>query len=452
MAELIFNYPYIVLALFAFFVNIPCGYIRENCPKFSWAWLAWIHASIPFIIYLRLSLGTSKLFIPVCIFLAVMGQILGSRLRKKIMTREAKERLQQIPDLNLPTTHHIKDKEVTIALLNMGGPARNSDVKDFQRHLFNDALLIRFPLSFLFQKLFAWLLITFRSRVTEERYQLIGGGSPIYRSTGAQLSALAKELEKRGRHFDLTYSFNYSPPFPKKTMEETKEKNKKYILPLSLYPHYSRATTGSNIFYLKKEAKKIYPLLKFLETPSYYLHDGYIQAFVDRIHEQMKKGESLHDFYLLFSAHGLPLYFLSEGDPYPQQIQQTVSKILARLNRTTQWSLAYQSAVGPLQWLRPYIEDVIAALNKRGVKKILVVPVSFVSDHIETICEIDIEYRKVAEALGVSDFRMSRAIETHPGFITALADSVESLLPNRVQNILGKSTQQHLHKERFISV
>jgi len=434
LAGIFIQYPYITLFLFSFFCNIPLGAIREKYAKFSFLWIFWIHASIPLIIYLRIQLGTSKLVIPLTIFLAILGQILGSNLRRKMMTDAEFDKLNQIQDLKILKSEHIDESQVTIALLNMGGPAKNSDVKSFQQHLFADARLIRFPLSFLLQKLFAKLLILLRSKATEERYQLIGGGSPIYTSTAAQLSALKKELLNRGRQLDIVYSFNYSPPFPKETIDRIKNTGNKYILPLSLYPHYSHATTGSNIYYLKKEAESTYPDLNFLEAPSYYLHDGYIQAFADRINEQMKEGESLDDFYLLFSAHGLPIYFLKEGDPYPFQIHQSVSAILSKIKRKENWIISYQSAVGPLQWLKPSTENVIKALNKRGIKKLLIVPVSFVGDHIETICEIDIEYRQLAEQIGIKDYRMSMAIETHPGFITALADSVEACVPQTISS------------------
>ena len=211
------------------------------------------------------------------------------------------------------------------------------------------------------------------------------------------------------------------------------QKKKRYILPLSLYPHYSAATTGSNLYYLEKEAsqqtKKSGIELTFLDSPSYFMHDGYIQAFVERIHAQIQIDESLDDFYIIFSAHGLPLYFLKEGDPYPFQIAQTTSLILEKLNRQQSWVISYQSAVGPMQWLKPSTEDIIKALARRGITKVLVVPIAFVTDHIETLCEIDIEYRKYAEDLGIKDFRMARAIECHPRFIGALADSVEAVLP-----------------------
>src|SRR3989338_2392128 len=178
--NIIYQYPYLFVALTALIVNIPLGYIRENCPKFSFQWLFWIHASIPLIIYMRINLDVSKLFIPLFIFFAVVGQILGSRWRRKYMSVMDQESLVRIPPIETGGQADIPDSEVMVALLNMGGPRTNADVKDFQRRLFSDPLLIRFPMSFLFQKLFATLLIAFRLKATEKRYQLIGGGSTIF--------------------------------------------------------------------------------------------------------------------------------------------------------------------------------------------------------------------------------------------------------------------------------
>jgi len=433
--SIFFQYPYLTLALSALLANIPLGYIRENHPKFSFKWLFWIHASIPLIIYLRTTLDISGAFIPTSIFIAIIGQIFGGQLRKMQMTDDEKECLQQIPSISNADCQPIADSEVMIALLNMGGPKTNADVRDFQKRLFTDSLLIRFPFSWALQKLFATLLIAFRSEATEKRYRLIGGGSPIFQSTKDQVQALQNELDKRGRSLKVTLSFNYSSPLPDETIHEVQNEGKKYLLPLSLYPHYSKATTGSNIHYLKKSASTIFPQLQFLKTPSYYLHEEYIQAFADRILKQVHPSESLDDFYLLFSAHGLPLYFLTEGDLYPFQISQTVARVLANLKRNDFWAIAYQSAVGPLQWLKPATGDMLKALARRSIKKVIVVPISFVTDHIETTCEIDMEYRKIAEDSGIDDFRMSKALECHPKFIKALADAVERVLhPNRAQN------------------
>lgn len=432
--NIFFQYSYITLAITSLMANIPFGYIRENHPKFSFKWYLWFYASIPLIIYLQTTLDIPGAFIPTSIFIVMIGQILGGQLKRMQMTDSERECLQQVPSFVNNDCQHIEDSEVMVVLLNMGGPKTNADVRDFQKRLFTDPLLIRFPFSWALQKLFAALLIAFRSQATERRYQLIGGGSPIFQSTKDQVRALQNELDKRGRSLKVTYSFNYSSPLPDDTMREIQKYEKKYILPLSLYPHYSKATTGSNIHYLKKSALTIFPQLQFLKTPSYYLHEEYIQAFADRILEQIHSSESLDDFYLLFSAHGLPLYFLNEGDLYPYQISQSVAKVLAKLGREGNWTICYQSAVGPLQWLKPAIEDMIKALARRSIKKIIVVPISFVTDHIETTCEIDMEYRQIAKDLGISDFRMSKALECHPKFIKALADVVERTLdPNTIK-------------------
>jgi len=437
--------PYFGLALAAFGLNIPCGYFREGSPKFSTKWFLWIHASIPVIIFLRIFWHTSPLAIPVWIFLAVYGQIIGGKKRRAKMTVQEQEALQQIPPLldagsNPPG---IADKDVMVTLLNMGGPRTNEEVPVFLKRIFLDPIILRFPLSMILQPFFAWMLVTFRQKGVRERYKLIGGASPIYDATQAQAQALKAELSRRGRAFDTAFSFNYSDPLPDQTIDEVKDAGKTHILPLSLYPHYSKATTGSNLHYLTKAAEARYPQVRFLSAVPYYLHDDYIAAFVDRIKEQAGEGESLNDFYLLFSAHGLPLYFLTEGDPYPFQIAQTTARILEKLGRRKKWALSYQSAVGPLQWLKPSTDDMLTALARRGIKKIVVVPVSFVTDHIETLCEIDIEYRHFAQNLGIEDFRMSKALECHPGFISALADAVEASLPRTPQDAREVPAEQH---------
>ena len=144
------------------------------------------------------------------------------------------------------------------------------------------------------------------------------------------------------------------------------------------------------------------------------------------------------DFYLLFSAHGLPVYFLKEGDLYPFQVAQTVAGIILKLSRRRRWQISYQSAVGPLQWLKPSTDDMLRALAEQEEKKIIVIPISFVTDHIETTCEIDIEYRHMAEQWGITDLRMTKALETHPAFIGALADTVEAALSSAMDEGIKK--------------
>ncbi len=349
--------------------------------------------------------------------------------QKNNSTTQQIERREQIPDLQLPKLLPdqipIKDEDIAVVLFNMGGPANIAEVEPFLKRLFNDSLIIRFPFA---QSIFADLLIRSRLKDVQKRYQLIGVGSPLLASSLKQLEALTQELKKRGRPLEVFLSFNYSDPLPAKTIAAIKQKGKKFILPVGLYPHYSLSTTASNIFYLKQEAQANYPEVSFLESYSYHLYDGYIQAFVDRIGASVGPHETLDDFYLLFSAHGTPLYFVKEGDPYSYLVWQSISRILADLKRMHNWSISYQSAVGPMAWLKPSTDAMIKALAQRSVKKMIVVPISFVTDHIETLCEIDIEYRELAKDCGIEDFRMSKAIECHPGFIGALADCVENSL------------------------
>lgn len=421
----------LTVSLVSFIVNIPLGYIREKTPKFSPAWFFWIHASIPLIIYLRITLEASSLMIPINIFLAVMGQIIGSRYHASKMTLGEREELKQIYDFQLPPVNPpqgVTQDNVLVALLNMGGPKTTDDVKSFLHNLFMDHRILRFPGSPWLQPFFAWLIIKIRLKNVIENYKKIGGGSPILADSMQQTVAVQKELSRRGLNIKTTLSFNYSSPFPKDTIRKMKNAGCEYILPLSLYPHHSQSTTASNIEALKEAASQEYPEAKFLNALSYHLSDGYIDAFLDRIHETLNDGESLDDFYLMFSAHGTPLYFLKEGDIYAFQIAQTIAKITDRLRRQHNWITCYQSAVGPLQWLKPSTEDMIEALGRRGIKKLIVIPISFVTDHIETLEEIDGEYRELAEENGIDDFRVIKAIKDHPKFINALADCVEASL------------------------
>ena len=329
-----------------------------------------------------------------------------------------------------------RDQDIMVAALNMGGPKDIASVEPFLRKLFNDRLIIRFPFA---QSLFADLLIRSRLKDVQHRYGLIGGGSPILKSSLAQVDALGTELKKRGRNLDVQLSFNYSDPLPEEVIGIAKAKKKKYVLPLSLYPHFSQSTTASNIFYLKQAARKIYPELQFLSCLPYHLYDGYIQAFVDRIQETLKPGESLDDFYLLFSAHGTPVYFVTEGDPYTFLVAQTVSRLTQQLGRQHQWAIAYQSDVGPIKWIKPTTPGTLKELGQKGIRKVIVVPIAFVSDHIETLCEIDMEYREEAEKnFGFTDYRMSKALECHPGFISALAGCAQASL-----NIKGHKNVFH---------
>lgn len=417
----------LTINVIVFLTSFLGGVSRALQPKFSLKWSLGFYIPLIPLIFICWTKHVPWYWVIVNLIVFYAGQKMGEKFQENSLSFEEIEQLEQIGDLQLSRElpEFVEDKEVAVVLMNMGGPVTQEDIEPFLRRLFNDSLIIRFPFA---QSFFADLLIRLRLKQVKQNYQLIGGGSPILKSSLAQMTALAEELHKRGRDLQVFLSFNYSDPLPEKTIAEIKASGRKRILPLSLYPHFSFSTTASNIFYLKEEAKANYPEAHFLESYSYHLYDGYIQSFVDRIHEAIKSTESLDDFYLLFSAHGTPMYFVNEGDPYAYLIAQTISRITGNLKRAHHWSISYQSAVGPLIWLKPSTEATLKALARRGVKKIIVIPISFVTDHIETLCEINIEYRHVAETEGIEDYRMSKAIECHPAFISALADCVENSL------------------------
>ena len=419
--------------LITLLVNFFGGIYRARQVKFSFRWFLGVYLPVSFLILNFWIHRTPWPWVIVDMFIFGIGQFIGRRFQEVNLTDQEIEHIEQISDLQLPKLLpqqiHINDEDIAIVLMNMGGPGNIDEVEPFLRRLFNDSLIIRFPFA---QSFFADLLIRARLKEVQKRYELIGGGSPLLPSSLKQMEALEKELKKRGRRLGVFLSFNYSDPLPSKTINQIKQSNKKFILPLSLYPHFSLSTTASNIFYLKQAAREASFETTFLESYSYHLYDSYIQAFVERIHACIRPQENLNDFYILFSAHGTPLYFLEEGDPYAFLVSQSVSQILASLKRVHNWSTSYQSAVGPLQWLKPSTDAVLVALSQRGVKKIIVVPISFVTDHIETLCEIDIEYRQMAQNNGIEDFRMAKALECHPGFISALADCVENSLGTKL--------------------
>ena len=417
----IFNILFLVVV--AFLAGLSCA--RQT--KFSSSWFQNIY--IPFIVLVIICwmFQAPWFWVIIQFVLQVIALNLGMRYQRKRLTIEDIDRIEKVSDLQLSRSlpAHCKDEDIAVVLMNMGGPSNIAEVEPFLRRLFNDPLILRFPFA---QSFFADLLIRSRLKEVQARYQLIGGGSPLLASSIKQVEALSKELQQRGRKIAIFLNFNYSAPLPLETIAEIKKAGRKYILLLGLYPHYSLSTTASNIFYLKEEAKKNYPRAQFLESYSYHIYEGYVQAFVDRIKESLKPNESLNDFYLLFSAHGTPFYFLEEGDPYSFLVSQTISQILGSLKRQDHWSISYQSAVGPLLWLQPSTDAMLKTLARKGVEKLIVVPISFVTDHIETLCEIDMEYRHMAQEVGIKDFRMTKAIECHPGFINALADCIEKSL------------------------
>jgi ferrochelatase len=315
---------------------------------------------------------------------------------------------------------------VGVLLLNLGGPDRLEDVRPFLFNLFSDPEIIRLPLPWL-QKPLAWLISTLRAKKSEANYLEIGGGSPLRKITEAQAEALEQRLQAVGHESEVYIGMRYWHPFTEEAVELIKRDRINRLAILPLYPQFSISTSGSSFRVLEDMWQKD-PALRQIEytlIPSWYDNPGYLKAMADLISQELEQAEHPEQVHIFFSAHGVPQSYVDEaGDPYQKEIEECTRLIMQALNVPNDYTLAYQSRVGPVEWLKPYTEDALKELGQQGIKDILVVPISFVSEHIETLQEIDIEYREIAAEAGIENFMRVPALNTHPIFIDSLAHLV----------------------------
>jgi protoporphyrin/coproporphyrin ferrochelatase len=325
---------------------------------------------------------------------------------------------------------------VGVLLLNLGGPDKIEDVRPFLYNLFSDPEIIRLPIKAL-QKPLAWLISTLRAKKSQNNYREIGGGSPLRNITEAQGAALEKRLRELGQDAKIYIGMRYWHPFTEEAIAEIKRDKIEELVILPLYPQFSISTSGSSFRIIEEmwnqdpELQKV----KYTLIPSWYDNEGYLAAMADLIAQELDRFEAPENARVFFSAHGVPVSYVEEaGDPYQEEIEKCTDLIMQTLGRSNKHTLAYQSKVGPVEWLQPYTEDALVELGKQGIKDLAVVPISFVSEHIETLQEIDIEYRELAEEAGIENFYRVPALNTHPIFINSLADLVvESLNSPRCQ-------------------
>ncbi|MEH2317181.1 ferrochelatase [Nostoc sp.] len=321
---------------------------------------------------------------------------------------------------------------VGVLLLNLGGPDKLEDVGPFLYNLFSDPEIIRLPFRWL-QKPLAWFIASRRTTTSQANYKQIGGGSPLRRITEAQGEALKEQLGYLGQEANIYVGMRYWHPYTEEAIAQITQDNIEHLVILPLYPQFSISTSGSSFRLLEKlwqEDPKLQPI-DYTVIPSWYKEPGYLQAMAELVAQELGQFPNPDEVHIFFSAHGVPKSYVEEaGDPYEQEIEECTALIMQTLNRPNAHTLAYQSRVGPVEWLQPYTEDALKELGAEGVKDLVVVPISFVSEHIETLQEIDIEYREVAEKSGIHNFRRVPAPNTHPVFINALADLVIDALKN----------------------
>lgn len=309
-----------------------------------------------------------------------------------------------------------------VVLLNMGGPDSLSAVRPFLARLFSDRELIRLPAAFLTQPVFAWLVSGLRARKVKRYYEEIGGSSPIGTLTGLQRTALEAALRESGGNFKVYVGMRYWYPLARHAVLEMMEDGVARAIALPLYPQYFSATTGSSLKDLKAWMRWAGASFPVAEVHSYPDHPAYIAALSEKIAGTLD-GVSREGAHLLFSAHGVPQSFIDEGDPYREEVARTVAAAMKRFPDIPH-SVSYQSRAGRARWLGPDTVEEVRRLGRKGIKTLVVVPVSFVSDHIETLHELDIRLKATALEAGIAAFLRVPALNDSPAFIRALKEIV----------------------------
>lgn len=313
---------------------------------------------------------------------------------------------------------------IGVVLFQLGGPDSLAAIEPFLFHLFSDPDIIDFPLARLARRPLARLVARNRARKVAEHYAEIGGKSPITDLTRAQATALESELRK-SLDARVWVAMRYWHPLTEEVIREVERARPDELVLLPLYPQYSKVTTGSSL----NEWQRQFARSTVAQTPvklirEFYRHPLYLDAVVEKVNAALNRFPPGEKVVLIFSAHSVPRDVIEAGDPYHEQIEATTELVMRRGGWSHQHVLCYQSKVGPGRWLQPPLAATIRELAAQGAQNLLVIPIAFVTDHIETLHEIDQEARAEARTLGIARFEMMPALNNSPLFTQALADLV----------------------------
>lgn len=325
------------------------------------------------------------------------------------------------------------DKPTALILLNMGGPDSLEAIEPFLYQLFSDRDLIQLPAGSLLQKPFARLISHFRAKRVRENYRLIGGKSPLLYWTRRQAEGIAALL---GKEWRPAVVMRYAPPRAEETLRELLAQGIEQAVVLSMYPHYTGATTGSSVKDFRRAAAKIHPRLRYGVIEQWYDWPGYLDALAECVRDGLEEFHELmrDQAHILFSAHALPQKFIDRGDPYLEHVLETIKGVMQRVGDRP-WHVGFQSRSGPVKWMEPGTVEVLDQLAADGTEAVLMVPISFVSDHIETLHEIDIEYGEHAQRQGIRLFRRAPSLNERPAFLQAMAELVRRYLVANGENL-----------------
>jgi ferrochelatase len=309
---------------------------------------------------------------------------------------------------------------LAVVLMNLGGPDRPEAVRPFLFNLFNDPAIVRLPQPLRWAV--AQAIARRRAPVARCIYDEIGGGSPLLRNTEAQADALAAEILRRNPAEEVRcfIAMRYWHPLTEEAVAAVAAWQPDRVLLLPLYPQYSTTTTASSVRRWRRVAARRGLTVQTTAVCCYPALDGFVTATAEAVRAGLRHLAGGAAPRVLFSAHGLPEKVVARGDPYKFQVERTAGAVVTALEgERFDWTVCYQSRVGPLEWIRPYTEDEIRRAGGEGVP-LIVVPIAFVSEHSETLVELDIAYRKLAESVGVPGYHRTPAAGSDGAFIAAL--------------------------------
>jgi ferrochelatase len=309
---------------------------------------------------------------------------------------------------------------IAVVLMNLGGPDRLEAVQPFLFNLFSDPAILRLPalVRLPLARIIAWR----RGRIAQEIYRKLGGGSPLLANTEAQARALETLLGPQHRCF---VAMRYWDPTSEHTAREVADWAANEVVCLPLYPQFSTTTTGSSLAAWRSSATRHGIACPTRVVCCYPSDPGFVEAIAGLIRPALDAAAGHEKLpRVLLTAHGLPKRIVQTGDPYPNQVETTAAAVIGALNRPgLDWTVCYQSRVGPLEWIGPATDDEIRRAGKDKVP-VVVAPISFVSEHSETLVELDLDYRDLAAASGVPAYHRVPTVGTEPGFIQSLATLV----------------------------
>ena len=328
-------------------------------------------------------------------------------------------------------------RRIGVVLFQLGGPDSLEAIEPFLFNLFCDPDIIDFPFARIGRKPLAKLISTARARKVQHHYSTIGGGSPIRRHTEQQARALETELRNQGVDARCFVAMRYWHPFTKEAIDRVRQSDCEELVLLPLYPQYSSTTTGSSL----NEWRRLFCYdVPAHQVESFYRNEFYLDSVIERVNQALARFPARSRPEIVFSAHSIPLSVVEKGDPYRQQIEETVRLLTERAGGSNHHRLCYQSKVGASRWLQPSLHQTLRQLSSEQVREVCVVPIAFVSDHVETLGEINHEARHLAESLGFTQFEMSAGLNDSPKFIQALGQIVLDALAQTVPSSIAIRT------------